>query len=190
MDDPIRIATSLYRPNHVPTLEEAVAVVGECADAVASMFLADRGLAFKKATCLSDASRLATEIPSPLEGDPVGYAAYLYQYECLARMPGFGLSRTAKVLIGIGDECFYDGTYEVPDKYDRQTFALYCYQLAAGIDPGSEQGAWDAMTVCWQGNFDSEAVRFRAALPYAIVVAALNPRRNEVAEVMKMIGQR
>lgn len=191
MNDPIEIATSLYLPNQTPTLEEALAVVGRCADAVARLFLSDRGYTFAKAGTFAEAGRLmkrVNAIPSPFQDDPVGYAAYSYQYDRLVRSPGLGPSPSAKFLNQIGDDCFYESSYDVPDKYDRQIFAMYCYQLAAGLDPESEQGPWNAMTVCWQGSFGSDASRFKAALPYAMVVAAINPQRDEVAQIMAKIG--
>jgi hypothetical protein len=189
MDEPIQIATSLYLPGRVPTLEQAVAVVAKCADAVASLFLADRGYGFTKASDHAKVGERGFDVPEPLGDDPVGYAAYLYQYQSVGRLLGLGMRGTAKALIDIGDACFYEDAFDIPKKYDRQTFAMYCYQLAAGIAPESEQGAWNAMTVCWQGNFDSELVRFKAALPYAVVVAALNPSRNEVAQVLEMLAR-
>jgi len=140
-------------------------------------------MTFRKAENPDEAHRKYETESKALLKDPEGYAGCLMQMKHVMGEQ----KEIASLLCGIGDDHFYNQMK--PEKYDRQRYALYCYALAAGLDSANQEALWEAISVCWQGSWDTIATRFKAALPYAVALAKMDPGRDEVQSIMRRIAE-
>lgn len=177
---PLDIAEAFYdNPPHDPIKAECI--VALAARAVAAFLLRDRGLVFRRASESREAAEILAEMRKAEINDLPGVAAlYMQVVEHLADESS--AREISKDLCGLGDHHWYDQHQH--EKYDRQVYALNCYQLAAGLDPENKEAYWEAISVCWQGS----PTRFKVALPYGVVLARLDPKRNEVAQILARIS--
>lgn len=90
----------------------------------------------------------------------------------IIKILGEELESLSEILCKWSDDLFY--------KYGDSNEALDCYQLAAGLCPSNEDALWNAISVCLQGS----PFRPQVALPYAVVIADLNPARDEVDYIL------
>ena len=169
-----------------PSLEESRTAILESAIEVAIRILVERGLTFRPAKSQEEAHDIMENRAWPLaEGeDYKGAAACLMQaHQFISQetgIPRWGemfLGTLLRTLSELGDRHFYD--------HGNSNEALECYQLAAGLDPSYEEALLGAMAVCLQG----QPFRPEAGLPYAVVVANLNPSRDEVNYILSLITQ-
>ena len=188
MLDCFALAISTYRNTQAPALDEARRTVADCAEAAAKMLLSDRGLVFTKATTPSEAMLLVSHLNAPsskLSGDVVGHAACTMQVAHLIP-PFLRGDSVPKLLLEMGNACFYENAVgvEVPHQYDRQVYAALCFQLIVGLDANCAAAYNDLISVCWQGTIGDPGDRMKFALPYAVVLAHLDPGRDEVATIL------
>lgn len=145
--------------------------------------MARRGMVYRAAKSAAEATRILSGDYDRLvsEHDPFTAAAVLMQahdfFDTITEV-GNQAGVDAKWLYERAEEAFYDHGF-----LDGMIGSMMYYQLAAGLDPHDENILWGVLHPCLQGS----PMRPREALPYAVLLAHLNPERNEVGYVEKLI---
>jgi outer membrane protein assembly factor BamB len=163
-----------------PTLEESREAVRQRAVEAASAVLTRRGQRFAAARTVAEAAQCVIASDRLVEDrDFLLAAATLLQADGFKEQIEQILPRAqafADWLGRQGDDLFYD-------RGDPESVRLL--QLAAGLDPGNSRRLRDVIAPCLQLS----PMQPREALPYAVLVAALDPQRDEVAYIERCIHQ-
>jgi hypothetical protein len=160
-----------------PTYDESVGIVRARGIEVAKAILAERGEMYREAATLSDAQRIVEDDAERFlaESDLLAAGAALMQ--AAPHLDREAVRHHVEVLVKWGTDAFYDD-------HDTEG-SLRSMQLAAGLDPMDEEAIKGVLSACLHG----EPMRPHVALPYMVILARLNPRRNEVAYVLRLIDE-
>ncbi|MHB2154070.1 outer membrane protein assembly factor BamB family protein [Calditrichota bacterium GD2] len=165
----------------MPTISESKKIIFQNAIDVATMLLEATSTHFKFAESKEESYKLLTfkcKKWAPLDRteEVTPFAVNLLRVACVFQAVYFlnekQIALNSKYLCELGDRFFYDEGQ--PD------LALKSFQLAAGFDGTNEEAIWGVLTVCLQSS-----VPTRIALPYSIVLANLNPQKDEVGYVLE-----
>lgn len=166
----------------LPTVEESKQIISQNAIEVAKAVLAKRNISFKFIENQKDFEEIILGKCQSLEEseNDVPYEYLIIKTACVFQalpvLTDEQILTNCKHLCEVGDIFFYDE--------GRPDLALQCFQLACGYKLDFEEALWGVLTVCLQSNVPTEI-----ALPYSIVLADVNPKRDEVNYVLKRIRQ-
>ena len=165
------------------TVEESQEMIRQKAIDIATTILIGLGVEFCAASNLQQVDTIEFQQVKRFlaEGDLKGASASVMQMYLLRiednRLEAQMIS-LAKLLNNMGDDLYYD--------HGNAREALICYQLAVGLDPNNQEALNTAVAVCTpQGDVSMIDV----ALPYAIVLRHLNPKRDSVEYVLQLMEE-
>jgi hypothetical protein len=163
----------------MPTVNECSEAVARYAREAAAVVLKERGHRFEPVANEEDAATNLSRADAFLrENDFAAAAAVLLQNGPRLRSPSLepALVALSRALRADADDLFYGR--------GESDLALLRYQLAVGLEPSNEQALHETIAPCLQGSPE----RPHIALPYAILVASLNPARDEVEYILARIA--
>ncbi|NIM11432.1 MAG: PQQ-binding-like beta-propeller repeat protein [Candidatus Aminicenantes bacterium] len=166
--------------------KESIKIIRQRGMDVSTTILAERGLTFREAQSLDEAKIICLDEVERFHGeeDLDAAAASLmkcYKFLAMPNKDGFYANYYAQEFYQMLCKRAEDYFYNESDSEN----ALVRFQLAAGLNPKSQEAIKGVLTICLQGS----PRRPRVALPYAVILAQLNPIDNEVDNVLELIAQ-
>ena len=164
------------------TVEESQEMIRQKAIDLSTIILVEKGIVFYAVSNPQQVDMIETQQIKRFiaEGDLKGASASLMQMYLLRedkRLEGQKIG-LAKLLNKMGDDLYYD--------HSNVKEALICYQLAVGLDPNNQEAMNTMVAICTpQGDVSMIEV----ALPYAIVLHNLNPKRDSVEYVLRLMKE-
>ena len=166
----------------LPTIDECKQIISQNAINVARELLAKENINFHFIETQDEFEEIILGKCRELSdfNDNIPYLTNLIRIACVFQalnvLTEEQIYINCKFLCEIGDILFYDE--------GRPDLALRSFQLACGFSPVYEDALWGVMTVCLQSSVSTEI-----ALPYAIVMASVNPEKDEVNYVVRRIRE-
>ncbi|MGA1871832.1 MAG: ankyrin repeat domain-containing protein [bacterium] len=188
-----------YKENkepRVPSVEESKRAIVVNAVQVASKLLKLRGSIFYKPIDIEEVETLMNDHYNRFatENDVLGGAACLMQrrlfdLEWNSDLDWFGhndefTDEMSSTLCQIGEKIYRKKLHS------KAINALECYQLSSGLKLSSEESINMVITVCWLGHSDipyDDLTLWRTALPYAVFLTHLNPKKDYVPDLLYKI---
>jgi outer membrane protein assembly factor BamB len=170
----------------VISLKESIKIIRQRGMDVSATILGARGLSFREARSLDEARTVCLDEVERFHGeeDLDAAAASLmkcYKFLDMPNKDGFYANYYARELYHMLCKRAEDYFYNESDSEN----ALIRFQLAAGLNPKNPEAIKGVLTICLQGSPRRPGV----ALPYAVILAQLNPIDNEVDNVLALIAQ-
>lgn len=159
----------------IPSYDECLAVIRQKGRDAAATILVANSIPFEAASSEEDARRIIKRAANIVDGAGVEVAgAYLLQArDCID-------DSVVKPYCTLLNEC---GLVHFYDRHDSRN-GLQVFQVSAALDPSNEEAVCGVISVCVHG----QPLLPKVALPYMVVLAQINPKRDEVAYVLRLIA--
>ncbi|MCI0413670.1 hypothetical protein L0222_12825 [bacterium] len=157
------------------SVKESIKLIRTRGVDLAVVYLWDRGLRFSEAISPEGAEKIVEEdvMRFYAEQDPVGMASCLMQ--CVNFPISFDLLPFCNLLSDWGLDLYY--------KEHNPEASLQWMQLSCGLLPTRTESIRGVLSVCLTG----EIIRPEIALPYMVILSHLDPSKDEVHYVLKLL---